>query len=284
MRPSFPNPSRPGRGGLFALLALALLLPTSPAEARSRKRQKPSPVTVVLQPFRIARAVVHTVARPIVSHGSRAIVTAATAPARAAYRRVQPFRETEPTRVAYVVPRPSRPAVPVPDQDEVSDEELDQIIDAEPEPERLTRGNRPTVSGSRAILRNGIAYAPARAPQNVKNAIWAANRLRGKPYVWGGGHGSFIDRGYDCSGTVSYALHGAGAIASPLPSSELLRYGERGRGRWFTVYARRGHTFAVIAGLRLDTTDFRNGGNTGPRWHVDMRSTRGYVARHPAGM
>jgi hypothetical protein len=63
-----------------------------------------------------------------------------------------------------------------------------------------------------------------------------------------------------------------------------MRYGERGRGRWITVYSRRGHTFAVIAGLRLDTTDFQNGGNTGPRWHVDGRDTRGYVARHPAGM
>jgi hypothetical protein len=138
--------------------------------------------------------------------------------------------------------------------------------------------------GSRAILQGGIAYAPAHAPQSVKNAIWASNTLRRKPYIWGGGHGSFHDRGYDCSGTVSFALHGAGAIAAPLPSGDFMRYGERGRGRWFTIYARPGHTFAVIAGLRLDTTDLQNGGNTGPRWHADLRDTRGYVARHPAGM
>ncbi|MBA2743973.1 MAG: hypothetical protein H0U43_06655 [Chthoniobacterales bacterium] len=108
--------------------------------------------------------------------------------------------------------------------------------------------------------------------------------MRNKPYIWGGGHGSFYDRGYDCSGTVSFALHGAGAIGSPMPSTDLRRYGERGRGRWFTIYSRNGHTFAVIAGLRLDTTDFQNGGNSGPRWHADIRDTGGYVARHPAGM
>ncbi len=140
------------------------------------------------------------------------------------------------------------------------------------------------VSGKHAVLRNGVAHPPSNAPAAVRNAIVAANSLRRKPYVWGGGHGSFNDRGYDCSGTVSFALHGAGVLGAPLPSSEFTRFGERGRGRWITIYARSGHTFAVIAGLRLDTTDFRNGGNTGPRWHADPRDTRGYVARHPAGL
>lgn len=139
------------------------------------------------------------------------------------------------------------------------------------------------VEGKRAVLRNGIAYAPSRAPQNVKNAIWAANTLRRKPYVWGGGHGSFYDHGYDCSGSVSYALHGAGVLAAPLPSSDLMRFGERGRGRWITVYSRPGHTFAIIAGLRFDTTDLGRGGDVGPRWYMDGRDTRGFVARHPAG-
>ena len=140
------------------------------------------------------------------------------------------------------------------------------------------------VAGKRAVLRNGVAYAPSRAPENVKNAIWAANTLRRKPYVWGGGHGSFHDIGYDCSGAVSFALHGAGLLAAPLPSSDLMRYGERGRGRWITIYSRRGHTFAVIAGLRFDTTDLSRGGDIGPRWYVDGRDTRGYAARHPAGL
>ena len=139
------------------------------------------------------------------------------------------------------------------------------------------------VAGKRAVLRNGVAYAPARAPENVKNAIWAANTLRRKPYVWGGGHGSFHDYGYDCSGSVSYALHGAGLLPAPMPSGDLMRYGERGRGRWITIYSRRGHTFAVIAGLRFDTTDLGRGGDVGPRWYADGRDTRGFVARHPAG-
>ncbi|CAN5371158.1 hypothetical protein BH20VER3_BH20VER3_10020 [soil metagenome] len=143
---------------------------------------------------------------------------------------------------------------------------------------------RPTISGSRAILRNGVAYAPTLAPRNVKYAIWAANGLRHKPYRWGGGHRSIRDSGYDCSGTVSYALLSAGAIAAPIPSKGFIRYGRRGRGRWITVYARPGHTFALIAGLRLDTTDFRTEGRAGPRWHRTMRDTRGYVARHPDGM
>lgn len=168
-----------------------------------------------------------------------------------------------PFRVAFLTSR----SVRIPDADEFSDDESPGFA-----------------GGNRARLRHGIAIAPENAPPRVKNAIAAANRLRGKPYIWGGGHGSFSDRGYDCSGTVSVALHGAGALESPLPSSELMRYGERGRGRWITIYARPGHTFAVIAGLRLDTTDFAMGGNVGPGWHLDGRDTRGFVARHPAGM
>jgi cell wall-associated NlpC family hydrolase len=189
----------------------------------------------------------------------------------------------QPIRMAYQTAR--RIPVPGPEtedgDDEDQDQDQEQDYDAKPQIER--RGDRPTVAGSRAVLRNGIAYAPTRAPQNVKNAIWAANTLRRKPYVWGGGHGSFYDRGYDCSGSVSFALHGAGVLAAPLPSSDLMRYGERGRGRWITIYSRPGHTFAVIAGLRFDTTDLGRGGDVGPRWYVDGRNTRGYAARHPAG-
>ena len=138
------------------------------------------------------------------------------------------------------------------------------------------------VPGKRAILRNGIAYAPSNAPDSVKHAIWAVNSICRRPYVWGGGHGSFNDYGYDCSGTISYALHYAGMLESPLPSSDFLRYGERGHGRWFTIYSRHGHVFAMIAGLRLDTTDLRYGSDVGPRWHVDGRDASGFQARHPA--
>jgi hypothetical protein len=179
-----------------------------------------------------------------------------------------------------MTPAPPRVAQPVEDDDAADEDDSSGDISSP----ALSQDHRPTVAGSRAILRNGIAYAPSAAPQSVKNAIWAANGLRRKPYVFGGGHGSFNDSGYDCSGTISFALHHAGALATPIPSSEFMRFGERGRGRWVTIYARPGHTFAVIAGLRLDTTDFNRGGNVGPRWHVDGRDTFGYVARHPAGL
>ena len=145
--------------------------------------------------------------------------------------------------------------------------------------------NGPTIASCRAALRNGIAMAPADAPLAVKRAIWAANQLRSKPYRYGGGHRSFRDSGYDCSGTVSYALGGAGLIASPLNSSDFRRYGQRGQGRWITVYARNGHTFAVIAGLRLDTTP----GDSpryrwAPRWQTSARGPTGFEARHPVGL
>ncbi len=284
----------------WCVVALLLLCSVTLANARTRRHRKSGPVAVALQPFLLARSVVHTVADPIVSNAPRAIATVAIAPIRIAYRtardrndepavrRVLPMAEPgaydQPIRVAYMVPRPQRPVNPYPDEAGEDDQDLDQELEPVPEPDPERSGQGPTVPGSRAVLRRGIAHAPSRAPQSVKNAIWAANSLRSKPYIWGGGHSFFYDRGYDCSGTVSFVLHGAGAIGAPLPSSDLMRYGKRGRGRWFTIYARPGHSFAVIAGLRLDTTDFQNGGNTGPRWHADMRDTRGYVARHPAGM
>ncbi|HYR58743.1 MAG TPA: hypothetical protein VEO95_08950, partial [Chthoniobacteraceae bacterium] len=140
----------------------------------------------------------------------------------------------------------------------------------------------PTVPGNRAVIRGGIAYAPENAPEAVKRAIWATNFLTRKPYVWGGGHGSFYEDGYDCSGTVSFLLRHAGMLGQPAASSELMRYGSGGPGRWITVYARNGHVFATVAGLRLDTTGFY--GDEGPRWRTDARSPWGYTARHPDGL
>jgi len=143
-------------------------------------------------------------------------------------------------------------------------------------------GGRPTVIGGQARLSHGVASAPEGAPLAVKRAIWAGNAIHTKPYKWAGGHGSFQDSGYDCSGTVSYALHYAGLLGAPMPSSDFRNFGEHGRGRWITIYTRPGHTFAVIAGLRLDTTGPY--GTEGPRWHEDMRDTGGYEVRHPAGL
>ena len=144
----------------------------------------------------------------------------------------------------------------------------------------------PVVSGKTARLRFGrAAAAPKNAPLAVKRAIWAANKLRSKPYRYGGGHKSFDDRGYDCSGTISYALAAAGLLASPISSTEFRSYGERGPGKWITIYAREGHTFAVIAGLRLDTTPFdRYTGKWAPRWQTVYRPPRGFDARHPIGL
>jgi cell wall-associated NlpC family hydrolase len=138
--------------------------------------------------------------------------------------------------------------------------------------------SRPTVPGDRAVFRDGIAYAPAAAPLEVQQAVWAANDLLDKPYVYGGGHKSFRASGYDCSGTVSYALNGAGVLDSPLDSSTFMSWGEARRGTWITVYTNPGHAFVVIAGLRLDTS---GPGQEGPRWRPGRYSTRGYKARHP---
>jgi cell wall-associated NlpC family hydrolase len=137
-------------------------------------------------------------------------------------------------------------------------------------------GGRPT-----AIYVSGIALAPSSAPEAVKRVIDSANTIVGRPYVWGGGHGSWFSRGYDCSGAVSFALAGGGFLASPLTSGQLEHWGAPGPGRWITVYASPTHTYAVIAGLRWDTVGDARG--SGPRWHFAGTEPPGFVARHPPG-
>jgi hypothetical protein len=141
---------------------------------------------------------------------------------------------------------------------------------------------RPTVPGSVAKLIKGIAYAPSYAPVQIQRAIWAGNRLRHKPYIYGGGHGKFSDTGYDCSGTVSYVLHAAGLLKTPLDSNDFLTWGADGAGQWITVYTNPGHAFVVIAGLRLDTSaagDLSH--ESGPRFRPRLRDVSGYTVRHP---
>lgn len=135
--------------------------------------------------------------------------------------------------------------------------------------------------GERATLIDGDAVPPADAPLVVKAVIEAANQIDETPYVWGGGHGSFTSSGYDCSGAVSYALHGGGLLDSPMDSTGFTVYGDPGAGNWITTYAYSGHMYAVIAGLRFDTGG--PGGGSGPRWSSIMRETSGFVARHPSG-
>ena len=137
---------------------------------------------------------------------------------------------------------------------------------------------------------NGIAIPPIGAPPEVVNAINAANQIVRKPYIYGGGHKSFISRGYDCSGSVSYALHGAGLLDTPMDSSDLMSWGDPGPGKWITVYTNPGHAFVMIAGLRFDT-GYRDriakargaAPGSGPRWG-GPRPTRGYHARHFFGL
>lgn len=140
----------------------------------------------------------------------------------------------------------------------------------------------PPPAGRAALAADGrTAVAPAGAPPEVVAAIAAANRITRKPYRYGGGHGRFEDTAYDCSGAVSYVLHGAGLLARTRDSSALMRYGERGAGRWISVYAHGGHAYVVVAGLRFDTS---GRGEDGPRWRPRPRSGEGYVVRHPPGL
>jgi peptidoglycan hydrolase CwlO-like protein len=159
---------------------------------------------------------------------------------------------------------------------------LNEQLQAQAAPEPSTSGVAPApqpVPGSAAqLLPDGTAAPPADAPAAVQAVIEAANQIADTPYIWGGGHGSFDSPGYDCSGSVSFALHGGGFLDSPLDSTGLEFWGEPGSGSWITVYANAGHAWAVIAGLRWDTS-----GGAGPRWHTDMASTAGFVARHPSG-
>ena len=146
----------------------------------------------------------------------------------------------------------------------------------------LSTNSSPTVAGSKAKLVKGKAIAPADAPRRVQKVIAAANRIRNKPYVWGGGHGNWKDKGYDCSGAVSYALHGGGLLNTPLDSTGLSRYGKKGKGSWISVYGNPSHAYMIVAGLRFDTS--MTPGN-GPGWSKTKRSTPGsFKVRHPRGL
>jgi hypothetical protein len=150
----------------------------------------------------------------------------------------------------------------------------------------LSPSGKRTSSSCGARLVEGRAIAPAGAPRAVRRAIAAANRIRTTPYVWGGGHASFSSRGYDCSGAVGYALHGAGLLATTMVSGQLADWGAPGTGRWITVYANAEHVFMVVAGLRFDTRD-DEAGDRGPRWKMAQPSAQllpRFAARHPAGL
>ena len=140
----------------------------------------------------------------------------------------------------------------------------------------------PAPAGHATLDSSGDAIPPSNAPLAIRGVIEAANQINDLPYIWGGGHGSFTASGYDCSGAVSFALHGGGFLSSPLDSTGLEVWGSPGGGNWITVFANSGHAWAYIAGLRWDTGG--PGGGNGPRWSTVMRDdASSFVARHPSG-
>jgi peptidoglycan hydrolase-like protein with peptidoglycan-binding domain len=132
-----------------------------------------------------------------------------------------------------------------------------------------------------AVTGEGFAVPPASAPRAVKQVIAAGNEIAVAPYKWGGGHGQWRDDGYDCSGSVSYALHGAALLDGALVSGDFTRWGEKGSGRWITIYGNRDHVYMVVAGLRFDTSAQSR---TGSRWTAEGRSAEGFTATHPANL
>jgi cell wall-associated NlpC family hydrolase len=137
-------------------------------------------------------------------------------------------------------------------------------------------------AGGFSVGGNGTIPIPSNAPEAVQRVIAGGNAIADFPYIWGGGHASFVANGYDCSGSVSYALAAGGLLSAPLVSGDLANWGEPGPGRWITIYANAGHTFMVVDGMWFDTA-----GRSGPyasRWLVSQPSLAGYAVRHPPGL
>ncbi|MBS1870227.1 MAG: hypothetical protein JSS99_11235 [Actinobacteria bacterium] len=148
-----------------------------------------------------------------------------------------------------------------------------------PRPRRAPVPAPLTPTGTATLLADGTASPPAGAPAQVAAVIAAGNRIASLPYRWGGGHASWEDSGYDCSGSVGYALHGGGLLAASATSGDLMSYGEAGPGTWITLYANRDHVYMVVAGLRFDTSGARPS-----RWQAAPRPADGFTVRHPAGL
>jgi hypothetical protein len=147
---------------------------------------------------------------------------------------------------------------------------------------RELRQNGAGLGSKAAVLADGTALAPFNAPAVVQAVIAGGNQIFNFPYIWGGGHGSFIDKGYDCSGSVSYALWYAGLLNRPLVAADFMRWGKPGPGKWITIEASGGHVYMYVAGLRFDTSG--RSGPRGSRWQRASRSNAGFVAVHPPGL
>jgi cell wall-associated NlpC family hydrolase len=149
------------------------------------------------------------------------------------------------------------------------------------EPETDTMSDPTATTEQATIGPDGLAIAPESAPEEVKAIIAAGNEIHDKPYKYGGGHGRWKDTGYDCSGSMSYAFHGAGLLDEALDSTGFMSWGDPGKGTWVTTYANAGHSYMIVAGLRFDTS---GRAEEGSRWHTEKRSAKGYTVRHPTGL
>jgi peptidoglycan hydrolase-like protein with peptidoglycan-binding domain len=146
---------------------------------------------------------------------------------------------------------------------------------APPPPDKVVPGAKGTVTA------DGFAVPPESAPESVKQVITAGNAIATTPYKWGGGHATWDDTGYDCSGSVSYALHGGGLLDSALVSGDFASWGSPGPGSWISIYANGGHVYMVVAGIRFDTSARSQ---TGSRWTMEQRDSAGFTVTHPKGL
>ena len=178
--------------------------------------------------------------------------------------------EEEPAAEEELPERDPKPTAPATGRSERPDEALN-LPDA---------GSAGDVLLKAEVLKNGVALPPLEAPPEVRAIFEAGNTIARSPYKWGGGHGKWQDNGYDCSGSVSYALNAGGFVNASMPSGGYMRWGKPGKGKWITIYTNPGHMFMVVAGVRFDTVAR---GQTGSRWINSSVDTSGYVARHPEG-
>jgi hypothetical protein len=210
------------------------------------------------------------------------------APAYADHR--DPERWEEPVEEPSPAPAPvvEEPEEEWPEDEWEGEDEDDDWERARPEPPPIKIVKGRAVVGRVAALRaDGKAAVPLGAPVRIRRLISAINEIVGKPYKWGGGHGSLFDRGYDCSGAVGYGLRRTGLLGTPLTSGGFARWARPGKGRWLTIYANRGHVYLEIAGLRLDTSevgDYSARRRKGVRWRPVIGQRRGFRARHVAGL
>ena len=179
------------------------------------------------------------------------------------------------------VPLPSVPDVPEPTLPQPTppgtDPSGDPPQDHQPQPFLPEVELKPGLR----LRSDGTVGVDSRVPKTVRAVIRAANKIAETPYKWGGGHAKLIDTGYDCSGSVSFALRGGGLLGWPLVSGDLAHWGASGRGRWITIFANAGHVYMDVGGLRYDTSG-RTGHET--RWQLATRPSRGFAIRHPLGL